>query len=68
MTYNPRTPNGLKKQKEKIKFTHEDIEEAIRKFQTSGGLIQKLSDQITPTDNIIYPKYENRVEEFIDLY
>jgi hypothetical protein len=33
--------------KEVVKVTHDELQLAIRKFQTSGGIIQKLPDQKT---------------------
>jgi len=47
MSYNPKSHMGLKKPKEQVEYTHEDIQQAIISFQNAGGLIRKLPDQVT---------------------
>ena len=35
-------------QKEQEEYTHKELQAAIRKFESEGGLVQKLPDQTNP--------------------
>jgi hypothetical protein len=39
--------NGMNSKPKAATVSHEELQEAIRKFQKNGGMIQKLPDQVT---------------------
>ena len=47
----------MKKKKQKVEISVEEIAKALKKFQEEGGLITKLPDEITPRQALVGAKW-----------
>ncbi len=48
-------------------ITHDQVKEALKRFQQDGGLLKRLPDQVTPVRQLVGGKWAS-LESLIDTF